>query len=141
MFAFFESRIRPTAHPGSAPPAGLLAFYWHYVRQTQGLFLAMFATGLGVALIDTVIPVFIGHLVRLMQATEREAALRANLPLLLGMGALVLLGRPLALLVDSLVRSNAVVPGVTSLIRWQSHWHVVRQSWGGFKSEAQHPVQ
>ncbi|ODU98670.1 MAG: hypothetical protein ABT20_18060 [Rubrivivax sp. SCN 70-15] len=77
MFAFFENRIRPTAHPGSAPPAGLLAFYWHYVRQTKGLFLAMFATGLGVALIDTVIPVFIGHLVRLMEATEREAALRA----------------------------------------------------------------
>ena len=25
MFAFFESRIRPTAQPGSAPPAGLLA--------------------------------------------------------------------------------------------------------------------
>ncbi len=135
MFAFFESRIRPTAHPGSAPPAGLLAFYWHYVRQTKGLFLAMFATGLGVALIDTVIPVFIGHLVRLMEATEREAALRANLPLLLGMGALVLLGRPLALLVDSLVRSNAVVPGVTSLIRWQSHWHVVRQSWPFFQND------
>jgi len=135
MFAFFENRIRPTAHPGSAPPAGLLAFYWHYVRQTKGLFLAMFATGLGVALIDTVIPVFIGHLVRLMEATEREAALRANLPLLLGMGALVLVGRPLALFVDSLVRSNAVVPGVTSLIRWQSHWHVVRQSWPFFQND------
>ena len=38
MFAFFESRIRPTAQPGTAPPAGLLAFYWHYVRQTKGLF-------------------------------------------------------------------------------------------------------
>jgi ATP-binding cassette subfamily B multidrug efflux pump len=41
----------------------------------------------------------------------------------------VLFGRPLALLADSLVRNNAVLPGVTSLIRWQSHWHVVRQSW------------
>jgi ATP-binding cassette subfamily B multidrug efflux pump len=135
MFAFFENRIRPTARPGTAPPAGLLAFYWHYVRQTKGLYAAMFATGLGVALIDTVIPVFIGRLVRLMQSPDRGAALADNLTMLLSMGALVLIGRPLALLSDSLVRNNAVVPGVTSLIRWQSHWHVVRQSWPFFQND------
>jgi ATP-binding cassette, subfamily B, multidrug efflux pump len=135
MFAFFESRIRPTALPGSAPPAGLLAFYWHYVRQTKGLYAAMFASGLAVALVDTVIPVFIGRLVRLMQSSDRAAALAESLPMLLGMAALVLVGRPLALLADSLIRNNAVVPGVTSLIRWQSHWHVVRQSWPFFQND------
>ena len=31
--------------------------------------------------------------------------------------------------------SGAVVPGVTSLIRWQSHWHVVRQSWPFFQND------
>ena len=51
------------------------------------------------------------------------------------MALLVLIGRPLALLADSLVRNNAVVPGVTSLIRWQSHWHVVRQSWPFFQND------
>ena len=60
MFAFFESRIRPTELPGAAPPEGLLAFYWHFIRQTRGLYLAMFATGLAVALIDT--PVSYTHL-------------------------------------------------------------------------------
>ncbi len=135
MFAFFESRIRPTALPGSAPPAGLMAFYWHYVRQTKGLYLAMFATGLVVALIDTAVPVFIGRLVSLMEATDRAAAFHAAVPMLLGMAAVVLVGRPLALLADSLVRNNAVVPGVTSLIRWQSHWHVVRQSWPFFQND------
>ncbi len=135
MFAFFETRIRPTALPGTAPPSGLLAFYWHYVRQTRGLFAAMFATGLAVALIDTLIPVFIGKLVRLMQATDRAAALADAMPLLIGMALLILLGRPLALMADSLLRNNAVVPGVTSLIRWQSHWHVVRQSWPFFQND------
>ncbi|MDP3086291.1 MAG: ABC transporter ATP-binding protein [Rubrivivax sp.] len=135
MFAFFESRIRPTALPGSAPPPGLLAFYWHYVRQTKGLYGAMFVTGLAVALIDTLIPVFIGRLVRLMEASDRGAALAEATPMLLAMAALVLIGRPLALLTDSLVRNNAVVPGVTSLIRWQSHWHVVRQSWPFFQND------
>ena len=33
------------------------------------------------------------------------------------------------------MRNNAVVPGATSLIRWQSHWHVVRQSWPFFQND------
>ncbi|HSQ72991.1 MAG TPA: ABC transporter ATP-binding protein, partial [Rubrivivax sp.] len=135
MFAFFESRIRPTALPGTAPPQGLLAFYWHYVRQARGLFGMMFATGLLVALIDTLVPLFIGRLVRLMESPDRAGALAEQMPLLIGMALLVLIGRPLALLLDSLVRNNAVVPGVTSLIRWQSHWHVVRQSWPFFQND------
>jgi len=135
MFAFFESRVQPTARPGTAPPQTLLGFYWHYVRQTRGLFATLFVTGLVVALIDTLIPVFIGHLVRLMERPDRAAALAESGWLLVGMGALVLLGRPAALLMNSLVRNNAVVPGVTSLIRWQSHWHVVRQSWPFFQND------
>ena len=135
MFAYFEQRIRPTALAGSAPPPGLLAFYWHFIRQTRGLFAAMFVTGIAVALIDTLIPVFIGRLVTLMQAPDRVAALAAALPALFGMLAVVLLLRPAVLLCDSLVRNNAVVPGVTSLIRWQSHWHVVRQSWPLFQND------
>ena len=135
MFAFFESRVRPTALPAGAPPPGLLAFYWHFIRQTKWLFAAMFATGVVVALIDTLIPVLIGKLVTLMQAADRAAAFSAALPMLLGMAAAVVVLRPLAYVADSLVRNNAVLPGVTSLIRWQSHWHVVRQSWPFFQND------
>ncbi len=135
MFAFFESRVRPTTLPQAAPPRGLMAFYWHFVRQTRGLYLAMFATGLVVALIDTLVPVFIGKLVTLMQAADRAVAFSAATPMLMGMAALLLFGRPIAMMADSLVRNNAVLPGVTSLIRWQSHWHVVRQSWPFFQND------
>ena len=135
MFTFFESRVRPTALPTAEPPAGLLAFYWHFIRQTRGLYLAMFASGLGVALIDTLIPVFIGKLVTLMQSPDRASAFAAATPALVLMAGTVVIGRPATLLVDSLIRNNAVVPGVTSLIRWQSHWHVVRQSWPFFQND------
>jgi len=135
MFSYFESRIRPTVVPLAPPPQGLVAFYWHFVRQTRGLYATMFVTGLAVALIDTSIPVFIGRLVGLMQASDRAAAFAHALPALVGMALLVLIGRPMALLADSLVRNNAVVPGATSLIRWQSHWHVVRQSWPFFQND------
>jgi ATP-binding cassette, subfamily B, multidrug efflux pump len=138
MFAFFERRIRPTASTGpagSGPPQSLLGFYWHFVGQARGLFGLMFLTGLAVALVDTLIPIFIGRLVRLMEAADRAAAFEQALPALLTMAAVVLVLRPLALMTDSLVRNNAVVPGVTSLIRWQSHWHVVRQSWPFFQND------
>ena len=135
MFALFESLIRPTQLPTGSPPPGLIGFYWHFVRQSRGLYAAMFVTGLAVAGIDTLIPVFIGKLVTLMEAADRATAFHAALPMLIGMAATVVIGRPLTLLADSLVRNNAVVPGVTSLIRWQSHWHVVRQSWPFFQND------
>jgi ATP-binding cassette subfamily B multidrug efflux pump len=128
--------IRGTARPGQGePPQGLLAFYWHFVRQTKGWYAAMFAASLAVALLDTVIPLFIGRLVSLMEAPDRSAAMAAQWPILVGMVALVLLVRPLAILIDIAIRHKALIPGVTSLIRWQSHWHVVRQSWPFFQND------
>jgi ATP-binding cassette subfamily B multidrug efflux pump len=136
MFTYLQSIVRGTAATGpGAPPPGLIAFYWHFVRQTKGLYALMFVTSLTVALIDTVIPVFIGKLVSLMEAPDRQAALTEQWPLLAGMIALVLLVRPLALLVDVAIHHNALIPGATSLIRWQSHWHVVRQSWPFFQND------
>jgi ATP-binding cassette subfamily B multidrug efflux pump len=136
MFAYLQSRIRGTASPGPGePPAGLLAFYWHFARQTKGWYALMFATSLAVALIDTVIPVFIGRLVSLMEAPDRMAAVEREWPLLAGMVLLVLIFRPLVMLIDVAIRHNALIPGVTSLIRWQSHWHVVRQSWPYFQND------
>jgi ATP-binding cassette subfamily B multidrug efflux pump len=132
----FKPSIRGTAGPGpGAPPPGLLPFYWHFVRQTKGWYAAMFAASLAVALLDTVIPLFIGRLVSLMEAADRKAALAGQWPLLAAMVGLVLLVRPAVLLLDIAIRHNALIPGVTSLIRWQSHWHVVRQSWPFFQND------
>ncbi len=128
--------IPVTASPAvGAPPEGLLAFYWHFIKQTKGWYAAMFAASLAVALLDTVIPLFIGRLVSLMEATDRAAALASAMPMLLGMIALVLIVRPLAIFTDVTIRHNALVPGATSLIRWQSHWHVVRQNWPFFQND------
>ena len=141
LFSYFESRLpNATAAPPAAverdgPPPGLLPFYLHFVRQSPRLYVAMFVFGATVALLDTVIPLFIGKLVGLMTTPDPRAAVLAQAPLLLAMAALVLIARPLAILGDSMVRNNAVIPGVTTLIRWQSHWHVIRQSWNFFQND------
>ena len=136
LFRRFESRIQATATPPpETPPPGLLAFYWHFVRQARGLFAAMLLSCLLVALSDTVLPVLLGRLVALMSASDRAAALAQAGPMLLAMLVFMLVLRPLILLLDSLLRFNAVMPGFTSLVRWQNHWHVVRQSWPFFQDD------
>jgi ATP-binding cassette subfamily B multidrug efflux pump len=141
LLSWFESRIPqatqapPAEVERDGPPPGLMAFYGHFVRQTRGLFVAMFVTGLGVALIDLLIPVFIGKLVGLMAAEDRAAAFAMQAPLLIAIALAVLIGRPLMFALDSMVRNNAVIPGVTTLVRWQSHWHVIRQPWSFFQND------
>jgi len=136
MLRLLPARVRGTANTGPGePPDGLMAFYWHFVRQTKGWYGLMFLASLAVALIDTLIPVFIGKLVSLMEADDRAAALAGEAPLLAAMVVLVLLVRPLVLLADMAIRHSALIPGVTSMIRWQTHWHVVRQSWPFFQND------
>src|SRR2546423_5442988 len=136
MFKYLQSRIRGTANVGpGVPPPGLMAFYWHFSNQTKRWYGLMFLTSLAVALIDTVIPLFIGRLVSLMEASDRHAALAQSASMLIGMVVLILFVRPLVLLTDVAIRQNALLPGVTSLIRWQSHWHVVRQNLPFFQND------
>lgn len=139
MFKFFESLIGNISTPpeasSSGPPPGLMAFYWHFVRQTRGLYALMLLTGLGVALVDTLIPVFIGRMVGLMTSSEPSLALHQQGPLLLVIALMILILKPALVLLDSMVRNNAVIPGATTLIRWQSHWHVVRQSSPFFQND------
>lgn len=136
MLTYLQSRIRGTASVGpGVPPTGLIAFYWHFVKQTIRWYGLMFVTSLAVALIDTVIPLFIGKLVSLMEASDRHAALMENAPILVGMVVLILFVRPFVLFTDVAIRQNALLPGVTSLIRWQSHWHVIRQNLPFFQND------
>ena len=136
LFDYFESRIAATSKPPTqTPPKGLIAFYWHFLRQSRGLFFAMLVSCLLVALSDTVMPLLIGKLVGLMTSTERGQALGQAGPMLVLMLVFLLVIRPAALLLDSLLRFNAVMGAFTSLVRWQNHWHVVRQSWPFFQDD------
>lgn len=139
MFKRFENLVNrvdaPVETAETGPPPSLMGFYWHFVRQTKWLYISMLLTGLCVALVDLLIPVFIGRMVSLMTSADRTAALAEQMPLLVGMALLILIGRPTVMLLDSLVRNSAVIPGVTTLIRWQSHWHVLRQSWAFFQND------
>jgi ATP-binding cassette, subfamily B, multidrug efflux pump len=136
MFRPFEQWVKTTALTAeSTPPVGLVAFYWHFARQTKGVFIALFAVGFAVALLDVMIPVFIGKVVTLVTNTTPDALFAEAWPMLLGMGGVLLILRPAAYVVQQLVMNQAIAANVSNRIRWQNHWHVVRQSWAFFQND------
>jgi ATP-binding cassette subfamily B multidrug efflux pump len=136
MFHFFERTLKPTAVPETAePPAGLVAFYWHFARQAKPLFIGLFAIGFAVALIEVMIPVFIGKVVTLVTASKPEELLATAWPWLLGMAGVLLVLRPAASTTQHLLMNQAIAANVSNRIRWQNHWHVSRQSWSFFQND------
>jgi ATP-binding cassette subfamily B multidrug efflux pump len=141
MFRFFERLLEPTEKPPEAPPPelgsphALLRFYWHFVRQVPGLLVLLFAAGFMVALLDASIPVFIGRIVSLVSVQQPATLWREAGWQLAGMALLLLVLRPLAYLFQAVVTNQALIPGLTNMVRWQNHWHVVRQGWVFFQND------
>jgi ATP-binding cassette subfamily B multidrug efflux pump len=136
MFAWFERKLLPTLPPQHPePPAGLMAFYWHYARQAKGLFVALFVAGFFVALLDSMIPVFIGRVVTAITSSKPEEMFANYWPHLVSMAVVLLALRPLALTMQNILANQAIAANVGNLVRWQSHWHVVRQSWAFFQND------
>src|ERR1700733_3999458 len=141
MFRFFEHLLQPTEKPPEAPPPvlgsprALSRFFWHFVRQVPGFLAALFVTGFIVALLDAAIPLFIGRIVTLVTTQSPQTLWQIAGWQLLGMAALLLVLRPTAHFATALVTNQVLIPGLTNLTRWQSHWHVVRQGWTYFQND------
>ncbi|MBV9783269.1 MAG: ABC transporter ATP-binding protein, partial [Acidisphaera sp.] len=136
MLSFFERLLPPTRDFADGKlPQGLGGFYWHYARQAGWLIVALFAAGLLVAALDTTIPLFIGRVVSLVSSQAPAELLARHWPTLLGMALVLLVARPVALLGQFLVTNQVIAGGLTNMIRWQNHFHVVRQSWSFFQND------
>ncbi|MBR0679540.1 ABC transporter ATP-binding protein [Roseomonas eburnea] len=129
------SRLLGTDVPAAPPPSGLIAFYWYFIRQAKALFVLLFLLGMAVAVLDALIPIFIGAVIGLLSTHGPDRLLAEAWPQLLGMAAVLLVGRPLMITAQNLVAQQGISANVTSLIRWQSHFHVVRQGWAFFQED------
>jgi ATP-binding cassette subfamily B multidrug efflux pump len=136
MFALFERLLTPTAAPENPePPAKLIPFLWHFARQAKWLFAALFVVEMLVALSDSSVPWFMGRIVTMVTKTPPDRFLADSWPWLVGMAVVVLIVRPAVTLTRYLITNQAIAAPFTGLIRWQSHWHVVRQSWAFFQND------
>ena len=136
MFRFFETAIDPFRdHDDSMPPASLMGYYGRYCRQVWPFLVALLAIGLIIALIEVTIVRFVGALVDILRATPPDQVIAAHGAAFLGMALLILVGRPMASFAHDLVVQQAIAPGMTNLIRWQTHRYVLRQSVAYFAND------
>ncbi|QRM29487.1 ABC transporter ATP-binding protein [Microvirga sp. VF16] len=136
MFRYFETRIdfrkKP---PEESPPDNLWGFYWHFIAQAKGLFFALFALGFVLAVVEALIPYLIGRLVNALAHTSPEGIFREAGPLLIAMGAIILLVRPLGTILFRLLVNHSLAVSFTTMVHWQNYWHVVRQPLGFFQED------
>ncbi len=136
LFRHFEDLVRPTGPvPPATPPDSLAGFFRYFAGQAPGLIVRLFVGGLVVAVLDTAIPICIGRLTGLLNTHAPGALAGKAWPQLLLMAAIVFIARPLAFMQQRLTINQAINPGMANLVRWQSHWHVVRQSWSYFQND------
>ncbi|PKP80296.1 MAG: multidrug ABC transporter ATP-binding protein [Alphaproteobacteria bacterium HGW-Alphaproteobacteria-18] len=136
MFRFFERRIDPFPETlQGAPPKGLWPFLWHYIRPAapwlilMSLFTALIAVG-EVALFG-----FLGGIVDWLASADREGFLQREGGTLAIMGAVLLIGLPLATLIHGLIVYQGLMGNVPMSARWRMHRQMLGQSMGFFGNE------
>ncbi len=137
MFRFFETRIDPfRAHDESMPPANLFGFYARYCRQVWPFLVALMAIGLVVSLIEVSILRFVGVARRYLAVDQpgriAADARRASSWRWRCWFSSVVRSRT-SLMISS--TQQAIAPGMTNLIRWQTHRYVLRQSLSYFAND------
>jgi ATP-binding cassette subfamily B multidrug efflux pump len=137
LFERFEKHIDPFTGDGSVrPPATLAAFYWHFVGQSRGVFALLLFMGFCAGVLEASLFAFVGSLVdRMRVATSPETFFADNGTLLLFMAFVAAVLRPAVSFVHDLVKHQMIGGSFTSLVRWQSHAYVLRQSLGFFQND------
>ncbi len=136
VVAYFDNLYSPVAlAENRQPPKGLNAFVGYFVAQFRTAFiLRVILVSIG-SIADALMPVFVGLVVGMLATTNPGEIFDLHSQTLLWMVFVVVLVRPLTFLLDTLIRNHGIVPNLVDLVRWQSHWHVIRQSWTFFQND------
>ena len=123
------------APPPGVPGSTILAFYRYFLAEHKRIFIWLFICGFGVACADALVSVFVGKVVAFVGQPDRWQAWLERWPMLVALLVAIGVVRPALIYVDLYLRNSFLVPGVTSRMRWISHWLVVSQSWQFFQND------
>ncbi|MBA6065895.1 ABC transporter ATP-binding protein [Pseudomonas mosselii] len=121
--------------PSEAPPGKVWPFYLYYLRQVWPSFLALLIVGLIASLIEVALFSYLSRIIDLAQGTPNANFFSEHSGELIWMLVVVLLLRPVFFGLHDLLVHQTISPGMTSLIRWQNHTYVLKQSLNFFQSD------
>ncbi len=137
LFARFVDPFRDEVASGAAivPPATVRAYLWRELRPFRAVVAASVLLAAVNAGIEIGLVAYVGRLVDLLGAASPETFWAEHGRELLGVAALVLIGRPLAHLIREALDDVALKPNALTLTTWRAHRHVSRQSVGWFRGD------
>ncbi|WAC49546.1 ABC transporter ATP-binding protein [Asticcacaulis sp. SL142] len=136
VFTFFESLIKPFKdYQAATPPTTVRGFFTHFLRQVWPVFAVLLVVGLAFTLTEVMVFQYIARVIDILTHADPAQlwALhgREFIIMLLVLGVL----SPALLGLHSLILQQAITSNFPTLIRWQSHRHVVRQSLSFFSND------
>ncbi|QHA81504.1 ATP-binding cassette domain-containing protein [Pseudomonas mediterranea] len=121
--------------PSSAPPNRVLPFYTYYLRQVWPSFAVLLVVGLIGALIEVALFSYLSRIIDLAQGTPNVDFFSIHGLELAWMAVVALVLRPIFVALHDLLVHQTLSPGMTSLIRWQNHSYVLKQSLNFFQND------
>ncbi|MGK3142579.1 ABC transporter ATP-binding protein [Pantoea sp. C2G6] len=121
--------------PTDSPPSTVWSFYLYYLRQVWPSFAALLVVGLASALIEVSLFSYLSRIIDMVNHSTPATLFRDNWPLLLWMGAVALILRPVFIALHDMLVHQSISPSMTSMIRWQNHNYVLRQSLNFFQND------
>ena len=136
MFRFFETLVDPYCEYAQTdrPPTGLWPFMLEYCRPFYRVFWLAAFMSFVVAASELGLIYYLGWIVDAMQG-DPQTALTKLAPTLIGLTIFILLLRPLMYGLHVLLLNQTILPNLTTVVRWRSHRHVMRQSVGWFEND------
>ncbi|GAA0473886.1 MULTISPECIES: ABC transporter ATP-binding protein [Tatumella] len=121
--------------PSDSPPETIGRFYAYYLRQVWPSFAGLLVVGLVGALIEVSLFGYLSKIIDLVNASKPATLFTDHWILLSWMGAVALIIRPLFIGLHDLLIHQTINPRMTSMIRWQHHKYVLRQSLTFFQND------
>lgn len=136
MFGWFEKRLNPYPEaPLGKPPDRFLAFCWHYSRESAPWLLMMSLLTAAIAVGEVFLFGFLGDIVNWLTTSTREDFLAKEGVRLFWMSALVLVGLPGIVWIQSLLTHQTLLGNYPMIARWQMHRQLLGQSLSFFADE------
>ncbi|HBV89714.1 ABC transporter ATP-binding protein/permease [Pantoea sp. B550] len=121
--------------PTDSPPSTVWSFYLYYLRQVWPSFAALLVVGLASALIEVSLFSYLSRIIDMVNHSTPASLFRDNWPILLWMVAVALILRPIFIALHDMLVHQSISPSMTSMIRWQNHNYVLRQSLNFFQND------
>jgi ATP-binding cassette subfamily B multidrug efflux pump len=121
--------------PTAAPPDRVLPFYTYYLKQVWPSFAVLLIVGLFGALIEVALFSYLSRIIDLAQGTPNVDFFKEHGIELAWMAVVALVLRPIFVGLHDLLVHQTLSPSLTSLIRWQNHSYVLKQSLNFFQND------